>query len=383
MELTTRVLETPAALEPWLGAWDALAVAAHKPYCAPGWMLPWWEELRPMGAELRVVLVLDGAALVAVAPFFVQPGRAGRRDARMLACDVAHGLDLLCVDGGQAASAPLIARALAAGRPTLVAFEGFDTSYGWPDRLRAVWPGPLRPAELTSPSQPTPVVRLAAEDFDAWLAGRSRNFRQQIAQSRRRMEAAGGRLVLATAPAEVEAGIIAFERLHAGRWSARGGSNLSGPATAAMLRSAAARLPDGRLRLWTLELGDAVVAVQVLVAAGGEVAYWNGGWDESQAKLRPALLVLVAAVEDAFRRGEARVDLGGGAHPYKLRLADTPVTDAIGTRTMLPLGSRFPIARAALVPRQARRVLLRGIRRLPPERQAQVRDLARRVGAAR
>jgi CelD/BcsL family acetyltransferase involved in cellulose biosynthesis len=108
--------------------------------------------------------------------------------------------------------------------------------------------------------------------------------------------------------------------------------------------------------------------VQVFVAAGGEVANWNGGWDERHARVQPPLLALLAAMDDAAARGEHRIDMGGGDDHYKQRFADDSLALEIASTVLLPAGVRTPLTRLELVPGQARRALRPHVRRLRARR---------------
>jgi CelD/BcsL family acetyltransferase involved in cellulose biosynthesis len=361
--MRTIVAESVEALDPWLARWDALAVATARPYCAPGWMLAWWEHMRPAQTDLRVILVADGDRLLGVAPFFLHHGRAGRRDARVLCAGHSHRLDLPAVD--RPATAAAVASTLVAERPSLVSLEGFEAGSDWPALVRRAWPGRRAPASRTLARQPTPIVSLDPAGHGAWLAAQSKNFRKKTGQARRRLEQEGGRVELA---ADRGAAIDAFARLHAERWEGRGGSSLAPGPTGAMLRAAAARLPEDRLRLWTVRVGSEIAAVQVFVAAGGEVANWNGGWDERHARVQPPLLALLAAMDDAAARGEHRIDMGGGDDHYKQRFADDSLALEIASTVLLPAGVRTPLTRLELVPGQARRALRPHVRRLRARR---------------
>src|ERR1700742_2726519 len=79
MAVATTILDDRAAVEPHRAGWDALAVACARPYCAPDWMLSWWDHARPAGAELRVVVAVDDGELIAVAPLW--RGSGGRHEA--------------------------------------------------------------------------------------------------------------------------------------------------------------------------------------------------------------------------------------------------------------------------------------------------------------
>jgi CelD/BcsL family acetyltransferase involved in cellulose biosynthesis len=362
------VLGSVAALAPWLSRWDALAVTAGRPYCAPGWMLAWWEHQRPTRADLRVVLVADGDELRGVAPFFLHRGRAGRRDARVLCAGHSHRLDLLATPGAGRATAAAVASALAPERPSLISFEGFEAGSEWPAAVGRAWPARRLPAPRVISRQPTPIVTLDPAGHAAWLASQSKNFRKKTGQAQRRLEQEGGRVALACEPPERQAAIDAFVRLHAQRWEERGGSALEPGSSGAMLRAACSRLPADRLRLWTVTVGEEIVAVQVFVAAGDELANWNGGWDERHARVQPPLLALLAAMDDAVGRGERRIDMGGGDDHYKQRFADASLSEEIVSAVLLPAGARTALTRLELLPGRARRALRPYVRRVRARR---------------
>src|SRR5215208_3358659 len=66
--LSVEVATEPAAAHAAVPEWDALAVAAGRPFSAPVWMLAWWEHLAPPEAALRLVLVREGDSLLGVVP---------------------------------------------------------------------------------------------------------------------------------------------------------------------------------------------------------------------------------------------------------------------------------------------------------------------------
>jgi CelD/BcsL family acetyltransferase involved in cellulose biosynthesis len=367
-------------LQPHLEAWRGLAARHARPYCHPEWMLAWWRHAAPASARLRTVLVLDGTRLIGIAPYFASPGRAGRVDYRLLAAGWSHPLDLLAAPGREADVAGAVARTLAGARPraSLVTFEGLDEGSTWPGALRSAWPGRLRPRPYRTGRMTTPVLTLPAVDYETWVAGKSANFRHQMRRHRRKFAAAGGNTYIAEGEAAIARSAQAFAELHDARWQGRGGSSLDLHATAAMLADAATALGPDRLRLWTSELDGRPVAVQVFVALSGEIAYWNTGWDERHAALKPAMVGILAMIEDALRRGERRVNFGAGDQSYKLRFAeDTSV--GVAWTGMFPVDRRYPATRAQLAPRQLEWWARRRVRALSPERRERLDRLRERI----
>jgi CelD/BcsL family acetyltransferase involved in cellulose biosynthesis len=167
----------------------------------------------------------------------------------------------------------------------------------------------------------------------AWLATRSRNFRQQLLRGRRRLEEAGAELRVSTA-AELDRDIDSLARLHHARWTARGGSRALDARVEAMLKLAGRDLSHERLRLLSIDVDGASISAHLFVRAGATSAYWLGGFDDRWAACQPSMQVLAAAVEDGIERGDEWLELGPGGQHYKYRLADSE--DAVAWVTLSP-----------------------------------------------
>src|SRR5829696_8910652 len=112
MALHGELLDSTAALERHTGAWDVLAVARARPYCAPGWMLSWLRAVAPPGAVPRACVVHDGDELVGIAPFWTAAGDAGGRYG-LLAERTSSPVEPLTVAGREAEVAAAFAQLLA------------------------------------------------------------------------------------------------------------------------------------------------------------------------------------------------------------------------------------------------------------------------------
>ena len=366
----------PDELAPWLDAWDRLAVARALPYAAPAWMLAWWRHAASATSRLAVVVVHEDGRLIGVAPWHEDRTRTGLRVARLLG--TGHRVEPLAEPGREPEVAREVAACLAslADGPGALSLDRVDARSPWPLLLARESPGGGRVAdrELT----PAPVVRLEGTSFEAWLASRSRNFRDQRAQARRRIDRTGGVIRLVDQPAEVDAAIEAFVGITADRWAngAWGGPPRGG-GVGAMLREAAAEMvPAGRMRIWKLDVDGETASVQVFLAADGELAYWNGGFDDRWSRLRPGFETIVRAIEHAFAQGDRRLDLGGGAMAYKRRLADDD--EPLASAMVLPGGGpRRALHEAQLLPRQLDRLAVRAARRLPDGVTERLRRLRR------
>ena len=107
------VLDSVAKVDAVRDAWDRLATALGKPYCAPGWMLAWWRHIPRPRARLRVVVVRDGTELVGVAPFCAQRLHGGIESLGLLGAGVAARIEPLAKPGQERNVAAVAARARA------------------------------------------------------------------------------------------------------------------------------------------------------------------------------------------------------------------------------------------------------------------------------
>jgi CelD/BcsL family acetyltransferase involved in cellulose biosynthesis len=375
-ELIQRAEDLGAHLE----AWDAMAVAAARPLASPKWLMPWLRHAAPAGAEPRVVAVSDGGELIGIAPFVVQRGSLGRADYRLFGVPFTERREPLAREGREDEVAAEVARQLAGAspRPSIVALEGIDVDSPWPDRLARHYPGPLRPmVSRRSLVLDTPTLSLNGLSFDDWMQSKSGNFRSQMRRMRRQLADDGGVVRMSDAGSDLERDIDAFMRLHLGRWEERGGSGLAEVRMDRMLLDAAGELlPEGRFRLWLVEIDGKAIGAGLFLAAGGELSYFNGGFDEEFARYKPTLQTILSALEDAFGRGEQRLDFGGGPQPYKLRFADSEAP--LAWVNLRPRTARYPLTWAQVLRGDLRFWAISGFRKLPEERQERLKRVLRR-----
>lgn len=329
-----------------------LASRSGRPLATPAWLLAWWHALRPDDADLRVAACWHGDDLIGIVP--TMRVRSGRLVELVALAPSLSGRGVALAEPGRAPLvAALAARALATDGAHRLRFERIDVDDPFPGLLRAAWPGLVRPEVEEGPPLAVPTLDMAGMDFDAWLASKSSNFRQRVRRERRRMEGRGAVLRFAVDPADREWALAQFHRLHAAKWAER--SVLASDGGHRMMLEAAGALGPDRFRIHVIESGGAAVSVQLFVAAGRELIYWNGGWDPDWAQHSPALTGIVAALEDGFARGETRLDLGeDDSYDYKTRIADgdRPVRRVVLT----PRGRRYPGAVLATAPARAKRL---------------------------
>jgi CelD/BcsL family acetyltransferase involved in cellulose biosynthesis len=376
------LLADVAGLERIAPAWDALAVAQAQPCSAPAWMLAWWRHVAPRDSELRVVAVHEGSELVGLVPLYEEPGT---RRLRLLASaeDFSPSLAPLAASGRVTEVAAASAALLAPGarRPAELELGPIPTAAPWTAALRERWPGRLRPLLFRRDVQEAPIISLQHGSLDAWLAARGYRFRKNARRYRRLFEDAGGTARWSTA-ATLDADIAAFTRLHAARWEGIGDSRLValGERLPPFLRDLAhALLPHERFRMLMLELDGEAICADLWIAAGGEVAGINTGWDERHKRLSPATVASLLAIEDCLARGERRMHLGFGRLDYKRAWADASELLA-WDRLLLP-GPALPRTLACNAPRMLDRRLRTGLKRaLPAEHADRLRAVRDRLG---
>jgi CelD/BcsL family acetyltransferase involved in cellulose biosynthesis len=352
--LAAEVIEDLAAAEAFAPAWDEYAVACSLPMCSPGWVLAWWRAMAPPRTALRIIAICDGDELLAVAPWFVQEGEGGRVDLRFLGTGRSDRVDILCRAGREQDVLPALRAAIGRldPRPDLIAFEAVSIGSQWTRRLASGWRGHLTFQRYRNSMYTAPTVSLPEGPPGQWLAQRSSNFRGQMNRMRRRLERQGGTVRRLTDADERREAVGTLLELHAARWEGREQTHLTEPGVEEMLRGAVDSLEADRLRLWVAEIDGKPISVQLFVAAGVELKYWNGGWSEEHADVKPAMLTILAALEDAIARGQRRLDLGAGNQPYKLRFADGE--DPLTWGGVIVRNPRWPRTAAELAPRVLR-----------------------------
>lgn len=373
-EVLAAVLTEHGQLEAVRAQWDELAQAQAAPCSAPAWGLAWWRHAAPAGAQLRVIVARDGDAVAGIAPMYCHREQGVVRYG-FIGDQLASPVVPLVRDGAQAQVAAAIASELArcSPRPDVVAFGNVPATSPWPDLLRAHWPGRGRPLVLRSERPTTPYIELDGT-YDQWVADQSRNFRQQLRRHRRRLEARGATFRMITEAAELEDRIDDFARLHHARFEDRGGSAVLDRRVMQMLVEAGTDMLAGeRFRLWVIEAEDKVISAHLLLAAGGRVTYWLGGFDDDWGGEQPALQTLAAALEHTFETGGAVFDLGPGLQDYKMRFTKQvdPGVDAV---LVMP-GLRRAATLVRMLPPRLRHEAIRRARRAVPQ---ETKDSARR-----
>jgi CelD/BcsL family acetyltransferase involved in cellulose biosynthesis len=200
---------------------------------------------------------------------------------------------------------------------------------------------------------PSPWIALRGR-FDAWLDGLPGGAGAQLRRRRRWLRGRPGfRIEVVTQPEAMGAAMEVLFALHRARWSIAGGSDgIRGAAAEAFHRVSARGLAErGWARVYLLHAEGAPRAALYGFGRGGRFAFYQSGHEPAWRRRSVGTVLLCAAIEDAFARGEHEFDLLHGDETYKRtyasgsrRLVDLHL--AIGARPLLL--RRVEVARGRL-----------------------------------
>jgi CelD/BcsL family acetyltransferase involved in cellulose biosynthesis len=215
-------------------------------------------------------------------------------------------------------------------------------------------------------------------DHEAYLRAR-RRFAGDLGRRRRRLSELG--VVSFDADATLD-DLLALEA--AGWKAARGTAITARPSTRRFYAEVAAWAEArGSLRLFALRLDGRPVAALLGLEEAGVLHLLKGGFDPAHAVFSPGQLALAETIARAFSARLRRVELGGGAEPYKLAWTDT-VHERVGVVAFAPrLSGHLGWAVEAKGRPLAKRVGLDRLLRPGRDRVLVVLDRVRTVGRAR
>jgi CelD/BcsL family acetyltransferase involved in cellulose biosynthesis len=215
-----------------------------------------------------------------------------------------------------------------------------------------------------------PILRLPASE-EAFLAGRSRNYRKKMGEfSRKCSRELGAHVRTSETAQELDHDMQRLVVLHGRRW--RGRSKAFRTREYKALHETFSRrcLEQGWVRLMSLETKSGPVAFLYCFAYDTRYYYYQAGRDPAFERYRVGLVLMDHAIRRAIGEGARIFDFLTGQEPYKYRWADAEARSVrvVAWRTST-LTTMWRI-RMALV-RSGRRMLRRSVTlaRLPAERE--------------
>ncbi len=190
----------------------------------------------------------------------------------------------------------------------------------------------------------SPYLDLAG-GWDAYLAGRSSNFRSDLKRKRRRLEELGPvSIERHREPDAVRGALREAAQIERHSWKAFAGTaRLASPHGYAFMEDAAGGLAEaGRADLWLLRCGEKPVAFYLDLVSGESVCYYSGTYRDGFESGSPGKVLMAEVIRAACEEGFRRFDFLRGAESYKATWTDQsrPLTEAF-------LHSRRPRSRIA------------------------------------
>jgi CelD/BcsL family acetyltransferase involved in cellulose biosynthesis len=303
--LHIEAITNEADLDRFAPEWQALwrRVGDATPFQSPHWLLPWW---RSFGTDMPLVLTVRAAGnLVGVLPLY-RRDEQGCRKVLPIGISLSDYFDALVDRAIPAAADALLAAITAQG--------GWDECY---------LPGLPSGAALLAAAAPPGLRDCRRQDetclFVPLPPPLPRKKRQNLRRARHMTERTGRASVTLAAQGDVAAAIDALFRLHEKRWRRRGLPGVcAGEAVRRFHRAAAERLAAiGQLRLYTLAIDGAVVAVLYGFAANRIGYAYLCGFDPDCARLGVGTQLLAHAIEEAAREGAREFHFLRGGEAYK------------------------------------------------------------------
>ncbi|MGA9522814.1 MAG: GNAT family N-acetyltransferase, partial [Myxococcaceae bacterium] len=309
-----------ALREEWDGLLESSGAGVFNSWA---WLYPWSRRLAP-STQLRILTARDcDGRLVGVLPLHLETVRVLGRKVRRLSFlgERRVGSDYLDVIAARGCEVP-VARAMATALR--------DGSGGWDVMdLLDLHEGSTTPSlfrEVFRDFNVRTRVRMTCpwerfepgETFEAFLRRTRR--RDNFLRRKKWLEKQPGyRLEVSTRPEALARPLAEFFRLHALRWDLEGGSSgITGPEVEAFHRDATWALAEsGKLRLYTMWIGEKAVASVYGIVHGDTFSYYQAGYDPEWRDKSVGLVLVGATFEDAMGGGLREYDFLRGTETYK------------------------------------------------------------------
>ena len=300
------------------------------------WIATWW-RVYGKSASLNVLVARDHGTLVGIAPLKrITVRLLGQEFDRIefigSGSDVTpEYLDVIVRRGYEAAVATAFAETLAAEsrphvldlrplRPDSVAVTHLESRLGNGGRSRRVLDAVC------------PVLDLPGS-IEAFLQGRSRNYKKKIGEYQRRCRRELAATVRMSASQEdVRRDMEMLATLHRKRWGAQTRSFVSDEYIQFHQDLAKQALDHGWIRLFSLESRSRTVAMLYCFAYDGHYYYYQGGWDPDFVRNRVGLVLMHQAIQQSIIDGARVFDFLRGEEAYKGRWANRRLTNFRYTR---------------------------------------------------
>ena len=330
--------------------WSRLAEAAGSPFSTWEWASIWWRHFGG-GRALAVDRCRVDGRVAAILPLYEWRG-SPLRALRFIGHGVADQLAPVCAPGDRPGVAVALGTAFDASGAQLLVADRLPGEQGWTELIGG----------RVMRTEPSPVLDAGGDDFETWLASRSKNFRDQARRRERKLrrEHADVGFRLTDDPERLEPDFETLVRLHDAHWGERSRA-FSAERKAFHLEFARAALERGWLRLWTLEIDGRAAAAWLGYRFGGTEWYYQAGRDPALEREAVGFVLMVHTVRSALDDGmrEYRLLLGGEGYKDRFANADHGLETVALGRGLRGRGAMAAVAAADRGPEPVRRRMKR------------------------
>ena len=302
--------------------WRALAESRGNGFLTPEWFRSWWAHRGGSSSPLISVVRRDDGSVAGVMPL-VLDASSRPRAIRFAGATVGDRFHPAAAESDEdAVAAATIAALEAEGMLRyMVLLEHVELDRGWWREMRAA--ASTQRAATEQQHTELPYIPIDGLDWDGYLAGRSKNFRQQVRRRERGLRREHTVELRRASAASLQDDLATLFELHALRWSERGRSSLDSPGTKEIVSDFALAAERRKwLRLLLLEIDGAAVAAFLGWRIGGSYSFFQSGFDPAWSDSSVGLVLMALTVKSAIEEGASEFDMLLGTEAYKRRFTD-------------------------------------------------------------
>ncbi len=297
----------PALPGPPSEVWNRLALAANNLFATRDWAETCWEHF----GEGEPLVLTDDDADPSIVMALHRSGRLVRQW-RMIGSGPADQLGPACAPEHRDKARELL-------RTFLDRDHGWDVTVLHDVATDEGWD--LLPGASEVRRVPSPVLSLPSDDWETFLLGRSKSFREQLRRKRKKLEREAHPTLRLATPQTLAADLETFFSLHQLRWG--DDAPLAHGAQREFQVAFARRAADhGWLRLWFLEVDGRAVATSLGYRFGDAEYFYQSGRDPAFEHLSVGAVMMGHAIQGAVESGAVEYRLLRGDEGYKARWAD-------------------------------------------------------------
>jgi CelD/BcsL family acetyltransferase involved in cellulose biosynthesis len=319
--VTADVIADAAAFDQLLVEWDALLASStsRTPFLKAGWV-DCWRRYAIRGQSLHAIAVRDQGRLTAIAPLLRMRSSFSLADRLEFLGTGPAGSDYLDVivssTAGPDAIAGLAASLDSRGLPLYLDHlpAASNTSKLATELQRMGW------TALHDSPDVCPYIDLSGHTFDSFLATLGSAHRANIRRRMRALESAFDvQFAQVIDHCERREALEQLIRFSVDRWKTRGGTTAFPDPEMIAFHHAITRqaMSEDWLRLYTLKLDGAIVAVMYGFALGDCFYFYQHGFDDAYSRYSVGIVLMAMTIRAVIDNGMREFDMLYGHESYK------------------------------------------------------------------